>query len=151
MKMGSTVDPCSKLIRVKSRLDPSDVRSILNVCEISPLTYAVCVTLEMKIAGRWLSIHTATKNMCLVLLTTAVSTVHPKKRLKLRQSIWKIEALPTGRQVCGGWTRHLQTAWKNAFRFCIGYTESASFFWLCRSSSTVLPVIILTWFAYFCA
>jgi hypothetical protein len=25
-KMGSTVDPCSKLIRVKSRLDPSAVR-----------------------------------------------------------------------------------------------------------------------------
>jgi len=69
------------------------VRSILNACEMLQLTYAACVTLEMKIAGLWLFIHTATKNMSLVLLTTAVSTVRPKKHLKLRLFTWKIEAI----------------------------------------------------------
>jgi hypothetical protein len=69
----STVDPCSKLIRVKSRLDPSD---------------------PFGDEDRWsMAFYTATKNMSLALLTTAVSMAHPKRHLKLQQSTWKIEAI----------------------------------------------------------
>ena len=93
---------CVTLMRLQSpmfrlilmpRYLANPVWSILNVCEMSQPTYAACVTLEMKIAGLWLSIRTATKNMSLALLTTAVSMARPKRHLKLRQSTWKIETM----------------------------------------------------------